>query len=135
VSSAGDANGNPKVLSAQSFFGNTISPDRFNTLSLKLLQYLPTPTVPSNNILSNHSSQASQPTTTDQFTERIDWCQRFKYDVVEPISASNRTSKGSSPLPNENGGVTTSASQAVLDNTWVISPSVVIFQGRPQHRS
>jgi hypothetical protein len=120
-----DANGNPLALSATAFPNNIVPSNRFNTVTQKLLQYIPLPNQPVTGFANNYISQNPQPTNTDQFTQRVDWATNNQMSWFGRFSFDNDFIGAGTLFAQAAGGTTTDAWQAVLGNTYILGPSTV----------
>ena len=109
------------------FPGNIIPANRLDTIAKGLLQYFPAPNIPNapNNGLANNYLALDNITQNKyQLTQRVDfvqnaksmWSGRFsmqREDGVQPALASNGMS------------LVTNPKQAMIGNTWILSPTLV----------
>lgn len=119
-----DAQGNERAVSATPFQNNTIPAERFDPVSLQLMEFLPPPTRAGDDILGNYIRQAPRSMDGDQFLQRVDWREsdrsnwfgRFSWSDEEELLVSTF------PFPPR---VETKVYQTVLSNTRTFGASVV----------
>jgi hypothetical protein len=116
--------------SATPFPGNIIPMDRLSPQALSLLSYLPPPTYPGNSLLGpngtgNFVRQALAPTESTQFTQRIDWLERQNFTWFGRFSWQSDFTTVPAPNITDTLNVPTTVRQAVIGNTFIISPTVV----------
>ncbi|MGC2400524.1 MAG: TonB-dependent receptor [Acidobacteriaceae bacterium] len=112
--------------SATQFPGNVIPQSRLSPQALAILNYSPPPTNPDNPLSSNYIRQASQPTDETQFNQRIDWVQNQKASWFGRFSWESDLSAPAALFQVASTAITnTTVRQAVIGNTYTISPSVV----------
>jgi hypothetical protein len=119
-----DAQGNERAVSATAFPNNTIPQSRFHPTSLKLMEFLPPPTVPGDNILRNYIRQAPRPISTDQFLQRIDWSENDRSNWFGRFGWSDEFEGLTATFPYP-GRVETKVYQTVLSNTRTLGTTVV----------
>jgi hypothetical protein len=119
-----DAQGNERAVSATAFPNNAIPQSRFHPTSLKLMEFLPPPTVPGDNILRNYIRQAPRPISTDQFLQRIDWNEHERSNWFGRFGWSDEFEGLTSTFPYP-GRVESKVYQAVLSNTRTLGTTVV----------
>ena len=111
---------------ATQFPGNVIPQSRFSPQAIALLNYYPLPTTPGSNLSSNYVRQALQPTDETQFNQRIDWIENTKSSWFGRFSWESDLSSPARLFEQANTANTnTTVRQAVLGNTYIISPSMV----------
>ncbi|HYO83996.1 MAG TPA: carboxypeptidase-like regulatory domain-containing protein, partial [Bryobacteraceae bacterium] len=112
------------AVTASPFAGNQIPRNRFDPVSLKLMEFWPEPNVNTSILRDNFQQPQSNRIDKDQFTQRIDfnenpnsqWFGRYSWTDESTVSPSLRLS----------GTVLyTKASQYMVSNTRVLSPSQV----------
>lgn len=109
------------------FPGNIIRPDRLDAIAKGFLQYYPAPNIPNapNNGLSNNYLALDNISENKyQITERVDFVQNAKSNWFGRFSMQNET--GLMPALAENGmSLVTKPKQAIINNTWILSPTLV----------
>jgi hypothetical protein len=116
--------GQPGAVTASPFPGNKIPSDRLNTVSAKLLTYIPNPNVATSALASNFQASLNNAINRDQFTQRIDliensrstWFGRYSWTDENEVT----------PGPTQNGNaVLTHAQQVLVSNTRTFRPTLV----------
>jgi hypothetical protein len=111
---------------ATQFSGNVIPQSRLSPQAIALLNYYPLPTTPGSNLSGNYVRQALQPTDETQFNQRIDWIENTKSSWFGRFSWESDLSSPAVLFEQANTANTnTTVRQAVLGNTYIISPSMV----------
>src|SRR6202162_2957294 len=109
------------------FPGNIIPANRLDTIAKGLLQYFPAPNIPNapNNGLSNNYLALDNITENKyQTTQRVDFVQSAKSSWFVRYSMQNES--GVMPALDANGmSLVTDAKQTAINNTFVLSPSLV----------
>jgi hypothetical protein len=109
---------------AQPFPGNIIPQNRLNPISVRLLEFLPTPNVPGAGLRNNFQQARGQPINRDQFIGRFDfvessnsqWFGRYSWGDENQLVEQLRL----------NGDkIVTNFNQYMVSNTRVLSPTVV----------
>ena len=111
-------------LTAVPFTGNQIPVTRFNSVSLNLAKYWPTPNVAGSKIANNYQATEPMPIDKNQFTQRIDFNESSNSQWFGRYSWTDESSFNGGMYLN---GTTlyTRAAQYMLSNTRVISPTLV----------
>jgi hypothetical protein len=112
-------------LTAAPFPGNTIPQSRFDPISVKLLNYYPTPNVPGAGLANNYQSVPAQTSTADQFTIRIDFIERSSSTWFGRYSYSNENGVTPSVFPALGLKLESYPKQATLSNIRTITPTIV----------
>jgi Carboxypeptidase regulatory-like domain len=115
---------------ATPFPGNIIPANRISPQALAILNYLPPPTYPGNSLLGpngtgNFVRQALAPTDSTQFTQRVDWSETEKISWFGRFSWQSDFDTVPAPNLTDTLNVPTTVRQAVVGNTYTISPTVV----------
>jgi hypothetical protein len=121
---ATDAQGNERAVSATPFPNNTIPRSRFHPTSLKLLEFLPPPTVPGDSILRNYIRQNARGISSDQFLQRMDWNESNRSSWFGRFGWSDEFEELTATFPYP-GRVQTKVYQAVLSNTRTLGTTTV----------
>lgn len=120
-----DAQGNLKAVSALPFPNNTIPAQRFNPISVKLLEFYPRATRPGDSILGNYSRNRPRPITWEQFNQRIDFTESVKSNWFGRFSWNDEDFKEIDNFPDQEANILTKTNQVMLSNIRPISPSLV----------
>jgi Carboxypeptidase regulatory-like domain/TonB dependent receptor len=120
-----DAAGNVRAVSAQPFPNNTIPANRFNPVSVKLLEFYPRATRPGDDILGNHVRQRERPITWEQFNQRLDYLENIKSTWYGRFSWGDEDYKEIASFPDQEANILTRTKQVLLSNIRTFGPSVV----------
>ena len=120
-----DAAGNVRAVSAQPFPDNVIPANRFNPISVKLLEFFPRATRPGDNILGNFVRQRQRPITWEQFNQRLDYLQNQKSTWYGRFSWSDEDYKEIASFEDQEANILTRTKQALLSNILSLGTSVV----------
>lgn len=120
-----DAAGNVRAVSAQPFPNNLIPVNRFNPISVKLLEFYPRATRPGDDILSNFVRQRERPVTWEQFNQRLDYLENLKSTWYGRFSWGDEDYKEIASFPDQEANILTKTKQVLLSNIRTLSPSVV----------
>jgi len=109
------------------FPGNIIPAGRLDTIATGFLQYFPAPNIPNapNNGLSNNYLALDHVTANKyQLTQRVDFVQSAKSSWSGRFSLQHED--GVMPALADNGmSLATDPKQAMISNTWILSPTMV----------
>ena len=109
------------------FQGNVIPGGRLDTIAKGFLQYYPAPNIPNapNNGLSNNYLALDNITANKyQLTQRVDFVQSAKSSWSGRFSLQHED--GVMPALADNGmSLATAPKQAMISNTWILSPTMV----------
>src|SRR5580704_13882367 len=109
------------------FPGNMIPSNRLDTIAKAFLQYYPAPNIPNapNNGLSNNYLALDNITANKyQLTQRVDFVQSAKSSWSGRFSLQHED--GVMPALADNGmSLATDPKQAMISNTWILSPTMV----------
>ena len=113
------------VITASAFPGNIIPQSRFDPISVKLLDYYPTPNVPGAGLANNYQTVPAQSNTTDQFTIRADFVESSASTWFGRYSYSNENGVTPSVFPALGLKLESYPKQATLSNIRTLSPTIV----------
>jgi hypothetical protein len=113
------------VITASPFAGNTIPQSRFDPISVKLLDYYPTPNGPGTGLANNYQTVPAQSNTTDQFTIRADFVESSASTWFGRYSYSNENGVTPSVFPALGLKLESYPKQATLSNIRTLSPTIV----------
>jgi len=109
------------------FPGNIIPGNRLDTIAKGFLQYFPAPNIPNapnNGLSNNYLALDNIAQNKYQITERVDFAQNAKSNWFGRFSMQNET--GLMPALAQNGmSLVTKPKQAIINNTWIPSPTLV----------
>src|SRR6202162_6171564 len=106
------------------FQGNIIPSTSLDTIAKGLLQYFPAPHVPGTSLSNNYLALDNVTGNKWQITERVDFAQSAKSSWFVRYSMQNES--GVMPALDENGmSLVTDVKQVAINNTFVLSPSLV----------
>jgi hypothetical protein len=106
------------------YAGNRIPASQLSPISLALLQYDPLPNVPGAGNVNNYLGLQNNSFFKDQFNQRIDFVQNDKSSWFGRYSWGH--DRQVNPVLFENGNnLTVHTDQAMVGNTWLISPTLV----------
>ncbi len=120
-----DAAGNPRAVSATPFPNNIIPTNRFNPISVKMLEFYPKPQRADDNILGNFARQRPRPITWEQFNQRIDYTENAKSTWYGRFSWSDEDYKEIASFEDQEANILTRTKQALLSNIRVFKPTIV----------
>jgi len=120
-----DSTGNKKAVSAIPYPGNRIPDAQINPISKKLLEFLPEPTVPGDNIVSNYKRDAKRPQSWEQFNQRLDWNESERSTWFGRFSWSDEYLGNVAAFETMAGKVLTKLYQGMIANTRTFSPTMV----------
>lgn len=120
-----DAAGNVRAVSAQPFPNNVIPANRFNSVSVKLLEFYPLATRPGDDILNNYVRQRDRPITWEQFNQRIDFLESAKSTWYGRFSWGDEDYKEIASFPDQEANILTRTKQVLLSNIRTFGPSTV----------
>ena len=106
------------------FAGNIIPEARLNPVSRALLNYYPLPNQPTSSLANNYLAVNQNRTDKDQFTSRVDFAQNARSNWYGRYSWT-RESAYTGGLRLNGSIVATRAQQAVIDNTRILTPTLV----------
>jgi hypothetical protein len=113
------------AVSATQFPGNVIPQSRISPVAVKLLQYFPAPNQPGTSLVRNYLRNASQPTDSTQFNQRVDWIENSKSSWFGRFSWADDFQQAAATYLTDTMHVATLARQAMLSNTRILSASTV----------
>ncbi len=114
------------ALSATRFDNNLIPKARFAPAALKLLEFFPAPTTPGNTVAArNFLRNASAPTDSDQFNQRVDWVESNKSNWFGRFSWGTELQQPAATFQPDTQQVATTVRQGMLSNTRILSASTV----------
>lgn len=106
------------------FPNNVIPAGRLDPLAIKLLQYYPAPNIAGAGLSNNYLALDNITEDKDQFTQRVDFVQGAKSSWFGRYSMQHE--RGIIPALAQNGmSLATNAKQAMINNTLILSPSLV----------
>jgi hypothetical protein len=111
-------------LTGAPFPNNMIPANRLDPLAIKLLQYYPTPNIPSAGLSNNYLALDNITENKYQITERADFVQSTKSTWFGRYSMQHEL--GIMPALDQNGmSLATDAKQMMINNTLILSPSLL----------
>src|SRR6266481_1100132 len=113
------------ATSASPFPGNAIPQSRISPVAVKLLQYFPAPNQPGTSLVRNYLRNASQPTDSTQFNQRVDWIQSSKSSWFGRFSWADDFQQAAATYLTDTMHVAALARQAMVSNTRILSASTV----------
>src|SRR5215472_8915174 len=113
------------TITASPFPGNMIPSSRFDPISVKLLNYYPTPNVPGAGLANNYQTVPSQTNSGDQFTIRADFVESSASTWYGRYSYSNENGVTPALVPSLGLKLESYPKQATLSNIRTISPTIV----------
>ena len=114
------------ATSAMQFPGNVIPQSRLNSASLKLVSYYPVPTAPGQKVVAgNFLRNASLPSDSDQFNQRVDWIENSKSNWFGRFGWGHDFQQNSATVATDASHVETVVRQGMLSNTRILSASTV----------
>jgi hypothetical protein len=111
-------------LTSAQFPGNVIPSARLSPVSQALLKYYPTPNQPTSSLANNYLAVNQNRTDKDQITTRVDFVQNNESTWFGRYSWTDEGAY-TGGLRLNGSKVATGAHQAVIDNTRVLSPTLV----------
>lgn len=109
------------------FQGNIIPADRLDAIAKGFLQYYPAPNIsnaPNNGLSNNYLALDNITANKYQLTQRVDFVQSAKVSWSGRFSLQHED--GVMPALAQNGmSLATAPKQAMIGNTWVLSPTMV----------
>ncbi len=112
-------------MSADPFPNNVIPASRINPSSVKLLDYFPAPNQPGTGLARNFLRNASQPTDSTQFNQRVDWIESSKSSWFGRYSWADDYQQAAATFLTDTMHVATTAHQAMISNTRILTTSTV----------
>ena len=122
---APDAAGNVRAISAQPFPNNVIPSNRFNPVSVKMLEFFPRATRAGDDILNNYVRQRERPITWEQFNQRLDFLENVKSTWYGRFSWGDEDYKEIASFPDQEANILTRTKQVLASNIRSFGPSVV----------
>jgi hypothetical protein len=113
------------AVSANPFPGNVIPQSRIDPASLKLLQFFPAPNQPGTSLARNYLRNASQPTDSTQFNQRVDWIENAKSSWFGRFSWADDFQQAAATFLTDTMHVATTARQGMISNTRILTTSTV----------
>ena len=113
------------AVSASPFPGNVIPQSRIDPASVKLLQYFPAPNQPGTSLARNYLRNASQPTDSTQFNQRVDWIENSKSSWFGRFSWADDFQQAAATFLTDTMHVATTARQGMISNTRILTTSTV----------
>ena len=111
-------------LTGNPFPNNVIPIARLDPLAIKLLQYYPAPNIPGADLSNNYLALDNITADKYQFTQRVDFAQSATSSWSGRYSMQHE--RGIRPALADNGmSLATDATQAMINNTSILSPSLV----------
>ena len=120
-----DAAGNVRAISAQPFPNNVIPSNRFNPVSVKMLEFFPRATRAGDDILNNYVRQRERPITWEQFNQRLDFLENVKSTWYGRFSWGDEDYKEIASFPDQEANILTRTKQVLASNIRSFGPSVV----------
>ncbi len=113
------------ATSATQFPGNVIPQARLNPFAQKLLEFFPAPNQPGTSLVRNFLRNASQPTDSDQFNQRVDWIENSKSSWFGRFSWGSDFQQAAATFLTDTMHVQSTARQAMLSNTRILNTATV----------
>src|SRR5262245_53351985 len=112
------------TIVAQPFPGNVIPTNRIHSISTKLLEFYPAPSLPGANLTNNFVQSQGRPINRDQFVGRMDFVESSKSQWNGRYSwgDENQTTEG---LKLNGASILTNFNQYMGSNTRVLTPATV----------
>lgn len=120
-----DSAGNIRAVSAQPFPDNLIPSNRFNPISVKLLEFFPRATRPGDDILNNYVRQRERPITWEQFNQRLDFLENVKSTWYGRFSWGDEDYKEIASFPDQEANILTRTKQVLASNIRTFGSSIV----------
>ena len=113
------------AISATQFPGNIIPQSRLDPKAILMFQFFPAPNQPGNGLVRNYLRNASQPTDSTQFNQRVDWIENNKSSWFGRFSWANDFQQAAATFLTDTMHVATLVRQAMISNTRILSTSTV----------
>ena len=113
------------AVSATQFPGNVIPQSRLDPVAQRMLRFFPSPNQPGTSLVRNFLRNASQPTDSTQFNQRVDWLQNNKSTWFGRFSWADDFQQAAASFLTDTMHVASVARQAMISNTRILSTSTV----------
>ena len=113
------------AVSALQFPGNVIPASRLDPKAIQMFQFFPAPNQPGNGLVRNYLRNASQPTDSTQFNQRVDWIESNKSSWFGRFSWADDFQQAAATFLTDTMHVASVARQAMVSNTRILSPAIV----------